>query len=1009
MPAHTQPHPHAQSHPHNHSHSHSHTQPFPHSHLSHSSPPHHYQSTVESDPYHHTAPASLSSPSALSSSSPSHAHSLSHSHSANLYSQAASASMPSDSSSLSSSSASSPSHHQWSSSGKLKAAARSIFERAYGLNGRQREDHSALCDEVMRLTACSAKSFEELVYGHSYESELGELRKLVSDYRPKEAKRKERGGGRAASAAATGKKRGDKSSDEMASIGAMSPVARQSSAAAMPARSLLMPLYSQYPAATTPVSASRYETAYGGNNVSVPPRRKSLDANMLYGPQPGSHAHMSHHTHSSSAFVSPSPSSFYASAAAAPPGYHDSESGSSYPLSSSLTPSHIGMRHRPNFASAAAAAAAAADSVVAYVASTPTSAVMNGGWSGGLHSPKTQQQESSASAFSFAPPPAATTPSLAAVSIGPSSNVNTAASSLVVQPSSSPPSSRASLLHSPSQSIPVAVGTTLAPVTLASIKTSPPQLSSKLSTVIALTTLPPPSFGSSAASSSAVTPRPGSHASSDPPSRSSSRSNTPQPASPALAPPRPTILIPTSPLTTDAADDGGINVTGGSDVVKGSREADDNEDEERTDSGRRVQEEKAERKRRKKERRDERRGSVQAKQQHHEDVEKMEAEKGVSEHADRTTRGEMSWRRQVDANKDENKENPIDNSAKPNIPKNSVVNMAVAPSDASFTAVPHSAVAERVLPFTDVTPPPTIDFPPYIATPVAAATLTSLVRRVAASCALFTLVRLYVSYVSPAATSIDHNTALLLFLTSIVAAFFLLSTHMSSLSVKPTSSASTASASSNLSCELSRYVQAWDLIALDDPQQLLAAYSMAQQMLLSLLHALQPVSASSSPPPQLSPASLVSHAQSLLSFLDVAHQHLYSDSGYTLLLDRLLSAAAAVRHHIQLLSSSLSRRPPSRSAVSSSGLLLQLVTGCCLLAYVVLPCPVWRWSGTATVIHLLLPAALLALEVLGLFVVSEGEQRVQSSAGAGADEVEGLLELKQRMDNRMEALMAISH
>ena len=385
MPSHTHPPPSQQHHSHMQQ-SLSHSQPFPHSHAgSHSSPSHHYQSAVDSDPYQHAAPLNLTSPLASSSASqtPSHGHSHSHSQSlsshSGFFSPSAAAASAGDSSHQTVS-APSPSH-QWSSSGKLKAAARSIFERAYGLNGRQREDHSALCDEVMRMTACSAKSFEELVYGHSYESELGELRKLVSDYQPKQAKKKERGGGRATSAAAMGKKR-DKGSDEMI-MSAMSPLARQSSAASVSSRSLLMPLYSQYPAATTPVSASRYEIAYGASAASLPPRRKSLDANMMYGPQANHHPHAPHHTHSSTSFMSPSPSSFHAAHTAAPSAYHDSESGVTFSSSSSLTPSHSGMRHRPNFASAAAAAAAAADSVVAYVASTPTMAVLNGGWGGG--------------------------------------------------------------------------------------------------------------------------------------------------------------------------------------------------------------------------------------------------------------------------------------------------------------------------------------------------------------------------------------------------------------------------------------------------------------------------------------------------------------------------------------------------------------------------------------------------------------------------------------------------
>lgn len=45
----------------------------------------------------------------------------------------------------------------WSLAGKLKEMARSIFERAYGLNGRAMEPHEALCEEVMLATGCSRK------------------------------------------------------------------------------------------------------------------------------------------------------------------------------------------------------------------------------------------------------------------------------------------------------------------------------------------------------------------------------------------------------------------------------------------------------------------------------------------------------------------------------------------------------------------------------------------------------------------------------------------------------------------------------------------------------------------------------------------------------------------------------------------------------------------------------------------------------------------------------------
>ena len=240
--------------------------------------------------------------------------------------------------------------------------------------------------------------------------------------------------------------------------------------------------------------------------------------------------------------------------------------------------------------------------------------------------------------------------------------------------------------------------------------------------------------------------------------------------------------------------------------------------EEVAEAGRRGLLEKAERKRRKKERRDERRGSDKVNQpqllQEHEDVQKqLEVEKAAGEQGDRTARGVLSWRRHGD--KEEEKKEPND-STKLHIPTSTkTVDAAFAVPLSSLQAVAAPATTERVLPFADVTPPPTIDFPPYVPSFAAAATpLSSLIRRACASCALFSLVRLYVSYVSPVSTSIDHNTALMLFLTFIITAFIFINTALSTLSPK---SASTISSSPSLSSELSRYLQAWDLIALGRP------------------------------------------------------------------------------------------------------------------------------------------------------------------------------------------------
>ena len=100
----------------------------------------------------------------------------------------------------------------WHAVGKLKEMCRTVFERAWGLNGASLTDHEALCEEICLETQCSRKSFCELIYGHSYAAELNDLRALVPNYpakqkRKREASERGRGGakkeaGAAAAAAA---------------------------------------------------------------------------------------------------------------------------------------------------------------------------------------------------------------------------------------------------------------------------------------------------------------------------------------------------------------------------------------------------------------------------------------------------------------------------------------------------------------------------------------------------------------------------------------------------------------------------------------------------------------------------------------------------------------------------------------------------------------------------------------------------------------------------------------
>jgi hypothetical protein len=79
----------------------------------------------------------------------------------------------------------------WNQTGKLKEMARRIFKRAHGLDGHIQEDHDALFEEVRLVTGCSSKSYCELIYGHSYASDLTDLRDLIPGYRPKTARKRD--------------------------------------------------------------------------------------------------------------------------------------------------------------------------------------------------------------------------------------------------------------------------------------------------------------------------------------------------------------------------------------------------------------------------------------------------------------------------------------------------------------------------------------------------------------------------------------------------------------------------------------------------------------------------------------------------------------------------------------------------------------------------------------------------------------------------------------------------
>jgi hypothetical protein len=57
-----------------------------------------------------------------------------------------------------------------------------FFERAYGLNGQKKVDHTILKQEMMSLTGCSERAVQAVLYGSSYNELLGKLRVQVPGY-----------------------------------------------------------------------------------------------------------------------------------------------------------------------------------------------------------------------------------------------------------------------------------------------------------------------------------------------------------------------------------------------------------------------------------------------------------------------------------------------------------------------------------------------------------------------------------------------------------------------------------------------------------------------------------------------------------------------------------------------------------------------------------------------------------------------------------------------------------
>ncbi len=66
--------------------------------------------------------------------------------------------------------------------GKLKYVAPMLFQQAYGLNGFMKMKHETLILESMEKYSCSEAAMKDLLYGHSYDKEIGVFRSQIPDY-----------------------------------------------------------------------------------------------------------------------------------------------------------------------------------------------------------------------------------------------------------------------------------------------------------------------------------------------------------------------------------------------------------------------------------------------------------------------------------------------------------------------------------------------------------------------------------------------------------------------------------------------------------------------------------------------------------------------------------------------------------------------------------------------------------------------------------------------------------
>ena len=280
-----------------------------------------------------------------------------------------------------------------------------------------------------------------------------------------------------------------------------------------------------------------------------------------------------------------------------------------------------------------------------------------------------------------------------------------------------------------------------------------------------------------------------------------------------------------------------------------------------------------------------------------------------------------------------------------------------------------------------VSPPAALDLaalpPPrvFVSTPLSAVGL-----RVGGCCALLSVMRLYASWLAPLPSALECSAALLLFATFAIVAVLLL-LHAAPSGARGDAGSVSVAASRTLPSQLGAYLQAWELLAADEPAQLLAALQQLQQLTAAVTQ-----------------AAAHSHALAVLRFLSAVHRHLMADrSSCSPALHQLTAAAHDIRASITARAVPSAPATASFSALSDGSLLAVAAVGLMACAYVLLPLHSLSPSWLSCALHLLLPLALLALVLLSLLVSAEQRRR----QAAPLQETEALLQLAAVISSRV--------